>query len=1363
MTACRTACVFVFSCVLLLTQVAATTAAAAAPASEAAAAAPGSIFTLAGDPLIEGRATAFGQSVEAMAVSGQTLYIADGEADVIRALDTSTDEERVIAGTSAKGFGGDGGPAVAAEFDDLNGVVVDQQGDLLVTDSGNGRVRLIAATDCNSDCPYGLASTIKGDIYTIAGSGRQLAFSEGPAVDSGVGEPRALAIDAHGDLTVSDGNMVLMIADYNCDENCPYGLPAMVKGDIYHIAGREYYNEYSGDGEPATSTGMDPEGLAIDGEGDLLITDSYYTTDRVLLVAAANCAADCAYGLPSTTAGYVYTIAGGGIEALESNGLATSARISPSRVQVDTAGDVLFTEGFEEGRVLMVAAETCTSDCAYGLAATIKDHIYTIAGGGSGLGNGMPGTQAMLVNPRAMAIVANGGLLLVSDQSVWLLASVTCTRECAFGLPATSANDVYTVAGNGTASFSGESGPPTGLEVGWPSAVTSDAAGDVLVLDARNGRMRMIAATKCDSGCAYGLPSTVRGEMYTIAGGGSRVEDAVPARSATLFGVREDGQLELGETPTSVTVDASGDVIVSDGRRLVRLVAAFDCTTSCPYGLHAMVEGDIYTIAGEGGHGDDGDGGPAIDAELGGGAMGMAVDHQGDLLIADTGNNRVRLVAGSSCTTECPYGLPAIAKGDIYTVAGTGEDGDKGDGKPATDAQLSKPDDVTVDGEGNLLIADTYNLRVRFVAAHSCASDCAYGQKSTTAGDIYPLAGDGSLFYPEGTGTDGDGGRALAAPMQPPQAIAVDSADNVLIGEGYGSGSRSVVRMVAAASCSSGCAYGLPATVEDDIYTVAGVNSTVSGFSGDGGPATEAYLDGVTGLGFDSVGDLLIADTYNNRVRLVTPAASSANKESEGPSETPTEHGHEPESPAGGHLTEVNVRIVGRTETLFEAPIWTEGHDVHSTEPDGNAAEDTEEHPCDGINQLDPQNLEPGPTPTAASVDAMELIGETEAMDGQWYAGFNDYFIKRWGSEEENAEHEGKSWGILVNNVYTDVGGCQYELQHGDEVLWIYNAFQSRPILGLFAANEHYSSGARPLTATAELDRPFEVEVDAFDDHGEGRPPATPERTPADTQPYEGAEVAPVQTAAKGFETVQRESAETVLTNSEGKARITFTTPGWHRIMAGTPLRALTKEEEQQGVIPEEEEEEEAIRSNRLDVCVPAAGQMGCGEPPAEDQTRTPPRYLHKHEEQPKDKEQSQEPPTGPATNTSGPPTPTVSATSAGGPPAPTVSGAPTPQPSPGTSTVRSTTHARVSIINDKQLKLDFTGAGQATVEIAHESGQRRHRRWLLAKRVTVRATKAGAVLIKLPRLAPGVYRVTVELPGSANIVTTLTVPHAQR
>jgi hypothetical protein len=295
----------------------------------------------------------------------------------------------------------------------------------------------------------------------------------------------------------------------------------------------------------------------------------------------------------------------------------------------------------------------------------------------------------------------------------------------------------------------------------------------------------------------------------------------------------------------------------------------------------------------------------------------------------------------------------------------------------------------------------------------------------------------------------------------------------------------------------------------------------------------------------------------------------------------------------------VNVRIEGKSETLFEGPIWTEGHYVQ-------ASSDSEARPCDGINPLDPQNKTPGPTPTAASVDAMSLIGET--FDGQWYPGYHDYFITRWGPDHEE---EGMSWGILVNNVFTNVGGCQYELSTGDETLWAYNAFGHRPFLALFPAGA--TSGTRPLTATAELNKPFEVEVLDYSDDTEDVPPDHPER--AGTAPFEGADVSPVLTSANGFERVETESPATVITNARGKASTTFTEPGWHRIKA-TELGAGGKES--------------VIRSNRLDVCVPVEGQSGCGALPAEDQARAVQRTAEeikkeeeaRHEEEAKDEEE---------------------------------------------------------------------------------------------------------------------------------------------
>jgi hypothetical protein len=275
--------------------------------------------------------------------------------------------------------------------------------------------------------------------------------------------------------------------------------------------------------------------------------------------------------------------------------------------------------------------------------------------------------------------------------------------------------------------------------------------------------------------------------------------------------------------------------------------------------------------------------------------------------------------------------------------------------------------------------------------------------------------------------------------------------------------------------------------------------------------------------------------------------------------------------------TEVNVRIEGRGETLFEGPVLTEGHGV-------KAFSDAEPHRCDGVNNG--KHPTPGPTPTAASVDAMKIVGE--GFDGNWYPGYDDYFITRWGPGGQNPTL-GEYWGLLVNNVYTNVGGCQYQVDGGDEVLWAYDAFKEKPLLALFPAG--YAGGARPLTADAELGQPFEVEVDAYEDDAEGVPPASPERDGAN--PFEGAEVAPVEIGPGGFEKVDTASSATVETGADGRAELSFAETGWHRIKATVVASGG---------------DESAIRSNRLDVCViDPPTKTDCGPLPPDDLARTQP------------------------------------------------------------------------------------------------------------------------------------------------------------
>ena len=166
--------------------------------------------------------------------------------------------------------------------------------------------------------------------------------------------------------------------------------------------------------------------------------------------------------------------------------------------------------------------------------------------------------------------------------------------------------------------------------------------------------------------------------------------------------------------------------------------------------------------------------------------------------------------------------------GMITTVAGNGYPGGAGDGGPAMSALLNTPQSVVVDAFGNLFIADTDNNRIRKVSA---------------SGIISTVAGEGYFAF------SGDGGPAISAALNTPQSVAVDASGNLFIADTGNNRIRKV------------SANGI-------ITTVAG--NGIKGFSGDGGPATSAELNGPNGIAVDASGNLFIADTFNNRIRKVS-------------------------------------------------------------------------------------------------------------------------------------------------------------------------------------------------------------------------------------------------------------------------------------------------------------------------------------------------------------------------------------------------------------------------------------------------------------------------------------------------------------
>lgn len=246
--------------------------------------------------------------------------------------------------------------------------------------------------------------------------------------------------------------------------------------------------------------------------------------------------------------------------------------------------------------------------------------------------------------------------------------------------------------------------------------------------------------------------------------------------------------------PFYVAADAAGNVYISDqNNNKVRKV---------------NTSGIITTFAGTGNATFGGDGGSANFAHLYG-PCGMAFDASGNMYITDAMNNRIRKVD--------QFGI-------ITTFAGNGTAGYSGDGGLAINAQINLPRDVAVDAAGNVYIADAGNLRIR---------------KVDPSGNITTYAGTGV------SGWQGDGGPATGANLEVLSSIAVDGSDNLYIVTGPR------VRKVNTSGIISTYAGSGPGT-----------------FSGDGGPATSAKISAL-GIAFDSAGNLYIADAYNNRIRMV--------------------------------------------------------------------------------------------------------------------------------------------------------------------------------------------------------------------------------------------------------------------------------------------------------------------------------------------------------------------------------------------------------------------------------------------------------------------------------------------------------------
>ena len=589
----------------------------------------------------------------AVALDGSgNLYIADWGNNSIRKID-SAGIITTVAGDGTRGYGGDGAAATAAQLKGPSDVALDAAGNLYIADAGNHRIRKVDSA---------------GTITTVAGDGTGSYGGDGGAATAAqLSFPRGVALDGSGNLYIAD------MVNHRIRKVDTAGVITTVAGDV--TAG------YGGDGGAATAARLNsPTSVALDAAGNLYIADLW--NHRIRKV---------------DTAGVITTVAGDGTAGYGGDGAAAAAaRLnSPISVALDGSGNLYIADNQRIRKVS--SAGTITTVAGDGT----EDEF----GRGDYGGDGGAAVAAQLNDPTDMAPDGSGNLY-IADSSNQRIRKVS------------SAGIISTVAGDGTQGYSGDGGAATAAaQLNSPTGVALDSANNLYIADTSNHRIR-----KADSA----------GTLTTVAGDGT-------AGFSGAGGAAAAAQLN---SPTGVALDGAGNLYIADwGNNSIRKVDS---------------AGIIFTVAGNGTQGFGGDGGAAASAQLNS-PQGVALDGSGNLYIADTSNHRIRKI-----TLAPGFALGTLSTGTISTVAGSGTAGYGGDGGAAASAQLNYPTGVALDGANNLYIADTLNHRIR---------------KVDSAGVISTVAGSGM------PGFSWDGGAAASARLNGPTGLALDSADNLYIAD----------------------------------------------------------------------------------------------------------------------------------------------------------------------------------------------------------------------------------------------------------------------------------------------------------------------------------------------------------------------------------------------------------------------------------------------------------------------------------------------------------------------------------------------------------------------------------------------------
>ncbi len=654
------------------------------------------------------------------AVTGLTMdskgdvYFADADGSRIRKV-SPTGVISTVAGNGVKCdhamICGDGGVATSANLNLPESVVLDASGNLYIADSFNNRIRVVNTQ--KTTITIAGVSIPAGDIQSVAGlenditgcSNSQTACGDGgPANKAYLNLPYGVALDHLGNIYIADTlDQKVRVVNTQSTTITVAGV-SIAPGNIQTIIGNGIActNPVSGcgDGKAPTSAEVTrPQAVFVDASSNILIADT--GDSRIREVSATT-------NLISTV------VNSAGTAGLSGNGgPAASAQLDlPGGIWEDSTGNYFVADS---GNAIIRVVNNQTSAITVGGTTIQAGDIQTIAGGGNAGDGGSP-TKATLALP--WDVVEHAGNIYIVDQGNNKIREVIN--------PLSSSPTITTVAGNGSAGYSGDGGLATAATLNAPSSVAFDASGNMYIADSDNLVIREVNATT-------GIISTVVGNgnsCYPLTGP-SACGDGGVATSATFA------------FPLNITFDAAGNLYISDwqGYRVRKVV---------PSGGN-VATGTISTVAGTGVSGSKGNGGAATSANLNHPA-GLVVDSSGNIYISDQYNNEVRQVNTSGIINQ--WALNAAAK-----LAG--------DGLPALQGSMWNPLELAIDPSNNVYISGGNNNVVQRISA--------------VTGIYSNVAGSATNSIQGGYG--GDKGAATSAKMANLGAW-VDASGNLDIADG---------------------------------------------------------------------------------------------------------------------------------------------------------------------------------------------------------------------------------------------------------------------------------------------------------------------------------------------------------------------------------------------------------------------------------------------------------------------------------------------------------------------------------------------------------------------------------------------------